>query len=181
MQIYLRKKKLQDGRETLYFEWFKDDKRYYEFLKMYIKRGKLENKEILSLAEKIKSKRQIEIANDEFEQISSQKKRASFTKYFENYVKVKEGTGDTKKKWSNYSAAQKHLKLFEPGEILFKHINKEWLNDLAEYLSKESGLKKNSAFLYFRKIKEALYKASQQGFIKLELVRQAKAPQKESS
>ena len=111
MQIYLRKKKLQDGRESLYLEWFKDGKRNYEFLKMYIKRGNPENKETLALAEKIRSKRQLEIANDEFEQISSQKKKASFTKYFENYVKLKEGTGDTKKKWTNYSAAYKTLEI----------------------------------------------------------------------
>ncbi len=180
MQIQLRKKRLLDGRESLYLDIYKDGKRSYEFLKMYIKRGHPENKEMLSLAEKIRSKRLIELANDEFDQISSQKKKASFTKYFENYVKVKEGSGDTKKKWSNYSASLKHLRLFEPDDILFKHINKAWLNELSEYLSKESGLKKNSAYIYFRKIKEVLYQASQQGFLKLELVRQAKAPQKES-
>ena len=146
---------------------------------MYIKRGHPENKEILSLAEKIRSKRLIELANDEYEQISSQKKNASFSKYFENYVKLKEGTGENKKKWTNFSAALKHLRLYEPDEILFKQINKVWLNEFSEYLSKESGLKSNSAFLYFRKIKEALYKASQQGYIKAEIVRQAKAPQKE--
>jgi len=183
MQVYLKKKnqKLKDGSESLFLKWYDGKVTHYEFLKMYIKRGNPENKEILALAEKIRSKRQLEIANDEFEQISTQKKKASFTKYFENYVKLKEGTGENKKKWTNYSAAQKHLKIFEPNEILFKQINKEWLNDLAEYLSKESGLKSNSAFLYFRKIKEALYKASQQGFIKLELVKQAKAPKKEKT
>ena len=172
MQVHLRKKRLLDGRESLYLDIYKDGKRSYEFLKLYIKRGNPENKEILSLAEKIKSKRLIEIANDEYGQISSHKKRASFTKYFEKFVQ-------TKPKWSNYHAALKHLRLFEPDEILFKQINKTWLSDFAEYLSKESGLKKNSAFLYFRKIKEVLYKASQQGFIKVETVRQAKAPQKE--
>ena len=180
MQIQLRKKKLLDGRESLYLDIYKDGKRSYEFLKLYIKRGNPENKEMLSLAEKIKSKRLIEIANDEYDQISSQKKRASFKKYYENYVKLKEGTGETKKKWSNYSAALKHLNLFEPNDILFKQINKAWLNEFSEYLSKDSGLKKNSAFLYYRKIKEALYKASQQGFIKSDIVRQAKAPQRES-
>lgn len=172
MNIQLRKKKLLDGRESLYLDIYKDGKRSYEFLKLYIKRGNSENKETLLLAEKIRSKRLIELANNEYEQISSNKKRSSFKKYFENFVK-------TKPKWSNYPATLKHLNLFEPEDILFKQITKAWLESFAEYLSKESGLKKNSAFLYFRKLKEVLYKASQQGFIRLEIIRQAKTPPKE--
>jgi len=173
MQIHLRKKKLLDGRESLYLDIYKDGKRSYEFLKLYIKRGKPENKETLLLAEKIKSKRLIEIANDEYDQISSNKKRASFTKYFERFVK-------TKQKWSNYYGALKYLKLYEPEDILFKQINKVWLNDFGEYLSKEAGLKKNTSFLYFRKIKEVLYKAANEGFIKIETVRQTANLQRES-
>lgn len=172
MQIQLRKKKLLDGRESLYLDIYKDGKRSYEFLKLYIKRGNPENKETLLLAEKIRSNRLIELANNEYEQISSIKKRSSFKKYFENYIK-------TKRKWSNYHATLKHLNLFEPEDILFKQINKAWLESFADYLSKESGLKKNSAFLYFRKLKEVLYKASDDGFIRQETFRKANAPLKE--
>lgn len=173
MQVQLRKKKLLDGTESLYLDIYKDGKRSYEFLRLYIKRGNPGNKETLILAEKHRSKRLIEINNNEYEQISGNKKRASFIKYFEKYEK-------TKPKWSNYSGALKHLKLFTSDDILFKQINKSWLNDLSEYLSKNSGLSKNSAFLYFRKIKEVLYKASREGFIKADIIRQAKTPQKES-
>ncbi len=172
MQIQLRKKKLLDGRESLYLDIYKDGKRSYEFLRLYIKRGDPNNKEILLLADKIKSKKVIELANDEYDQISSNKKRASFTIYFEKFVK-------TKSKWSNYYGALKYLRIYEPKDILFKQINKAWLNNFAEYLSKESGLKKNTSFLYFRKIKEVLYRASQEGFIKTETVRQAANLQRE--
>jgi integrase len=72
----------------------------------------------------------------------------------------------------------KHLKLFEPKDILFKQINKVWLENFSEYLSKDSGLKSNSAFLYFRKLKEVLYKASNEGFIRAEIIRSVKCPQK---
>lgn len=172
MQVHLRKKKLQDGRESLYLDIYKDGKRNYEFLKLNIKRGDPNNKEILLLAEKIRSKRMIELANDEYDQVSSNKKRASFIKYFEKFT-------DTKPKWSNYSGALKHLKQYEPRDILFKQINKVWLNKLAEHLEKESGLKKNTSFLYFRKIKEVLYRASNEGYIKAEIVRQVKNLQRE--
>ncbi len=172
MKITLKKRKLLDGRDSLYLDFYKDGKRHYEFLKLYIKRGDSNNKEILVLAEKIKSQRMIALANDEYDQISSNKKRASFKKYFENFVK-------TKPKWSNYEGALKHLNLYESKDIIFKQINKEWLIDFAEYLSKKSGLKKNTSFLYYRKIKEVLYKASQQGFIKADIIRQAKTPNKE--
>jgi integrase len=172
MKITLKKRKLLSGRESLYLDYYKDGKRRYEFLKIYTKRGDINNKEVMLLAEKIKSQRMIALANDEYDQISSNKKRASFKKYFENFVK-------TKPKWSNYEGALKHLKLYEPKDIIFKQINKTWLMDFAEYLSKKSGLKKNTSFLYYRKIKEVLYKASQQGFIKADIIRQAKTPNKE--
>lgn len=173
MKINLKKRKLLDGRYSLYLDFYKDGKRRYEFLKLYIKRGDPDNKEIQLLAEKIRSKRMIELANDEYDQISSNKKRTSFKKYFENYVK-------TKPKWSNYAATLKHLNLFDPNDIIFKQINKNWLENFSEYLSKQAGLKKNSAFLYFRKLKEVLYKASQQGFLRDDIIKQARAPQKEN-
>ena len=113
MQIHLRKKKLQEGRESLYLDIYKDGQRTYEFLKLYLKRGNPDNQEITLLAEKIKSKRLIEVANNEFEQISTQKRKASFTKYFERYSK-------TKPKWSNYEGALKHLRIYEPKDIIFK-------------------------------------------------------------
>jgi len=166
VKINLKKRKLKDGRESLYLDFYKDGKRCYEFLKLYIKRGDPNNKEILLLAEKIKSKRLIELANDEYDQISSNKKRASFIKYFERFVK-------TKHKWSNYYGALKYFRLYEPRDIPFKQINKVWLNNFGEYLSKEAGLKKNTSFLYFRKIKEVLYKAANEGYIKVETVRQS--------
>lgn len=172
MQVHLRKKKLKNGCESLYLDIYNDGIRQYEFLKLYIKRGNPKNKEILALAEKVKSQRLIELANDEYEQISSSKKRASFIKYFEKFVK-------TKPKWSNYHGALKHLKYYTNGELLFKQINKVWLQNFGEYLSKEAGLKKNTSFLYFRKIKEVLYKASNDGFIKAEIVRQTKNLPKE--
>ena len=174
MHVHLRKKKLQDGRESLYLDIYKDGKRSYEFLKLYIKRGSPENKEILSLAEKIKAKRLIELANDEYDQISSNKRRSSFIKYFEKF-------SDTKPKWSNYYGALKHLKIYlektkKGNDVIFKQINKVWLSDFSDWLSKESGLSKNTCFIYFRKVKEVLYKAAQNGYIKSEMIRQARGP-----
>lgn len=172
MQIHLRKKKLQDGRESLYLDIYRDGKRNYEFLKLYIKRGDPNNKEVLSLAEKIRSQRTVEFANNEFEQISSKKRNASLIKYFEKF-------NESKNKWTNYQASLKHLKNFEPQEILFKQVNKKWLESFAEYLIKEAGLKRNSAFLYFRKLKEVLGQASREGFIRAEVIRSAINPKRE--
>lgn len=168
MQIHLRKKKLSDGRESLYLDIYNDGNRSYEFLKLYVKRGNQENKEILMLAEKIKSQRLIELSNKEYKQVSTQKKNTSFLKYFENYV-------HTKKKWSNYFGALKHFKIFLNGkDITFKQIDKNFLQSFSEYLSTKANLKPSTSFLYFRKIKEVLYKASDENFIRAETVRKAK-------
>ncbi len=173
MQVYLRKKKLSDGRQSLYLDIYKDGQRKYEFLQLYIKRGDANNKETLSFGQQIRDARYKELINDEYGFISSQKKKASFIKYFESFV-------ETKPKWSNYHGALKHLKNYASQEdILFKQINKAWLNDIAEYLSKKAGLKKNTSFIYFRKIKEVIYNASQKGFIKADIARQVKNLPKE--
>ncbi|MDR3594280.1 tyrosine-type recombinase/integrase [Clostridium sp.] len=172
MKIFLRKKRLQDGSDSLYLDIYKDGQRSYEFLKLYLKKGHPNNKETILLAENIKAKRLMELNSNEYEQVSTQKRKASFTKFFERY-------SDAKPKWSNYHGTLKHLKLFEPKDIIYKQINKLWLENFSEYLSsKESGLSKNSAFLYFRKLKEVLYKASNEGFIRAEVIRSVKCPQK---
>lgn len=179
--INLRKRKLKDGSLSLYLDIYdpnvpNDSNRILEFLKIHLKRGDPNNKEKMRTAEKIKAQREIELINDEYDFTSLQKRKASFILYFENYAKTKKIPG---KEWSTGDSALKHLKTFRPGGITFKQINKALLNELAEYLSNKTKLKKNSALIYFRMVKTALYKASQDGYLRSDLIRDAKGPQKE--
>ena len=68
--IRLRTKKLSNGNESLYLDIYTDGKRDYEFLKLYIiqertKEDKEKNAQTLKLANAIKSKRIVELQNEE--------------------------------------------------------------------------------------------------------------------
>jgi len=168
MQIHLRKKRLKDGRDSLYLDIYHNGQRSYEFLKLYIKRGSSENKDISALAEKIKAQRLIDLSNREYDQFSTQKKRASFVKYFESRI-------TTENKGSNYYGAFQHLKKFLKGkDITFEKITKNWLDSFSKYLSSDAGLKPNTAFIYFAATKTILFRASEDGFIRYEIIRLAK-------
>ena len=53
MSVKLRKKKLLSGKTSLYLDIYKDGKRTYEFLKIYLSKNKETNKENLKLAQSI--------------------------------------------------------------------------------------------------------------------------------
>jgi hypothetical protein len=59
--VTLRKRKLKNGRITLYLDIYKNGKRKYEYLKLYLTNGttqaaKLKDKETIQLAQSIKAK-----------------------------------------------------------------------------------------------------------------------------
>lgn len=68
--IRLRMKDLSNGNKSLYLDIYRDGKRSYEYLKMYIipekdENAKRQNKTTLAAANAIKSKRIIELTNGE--------------------------------------------------------------------------------------------------------------------
>jgi len=173
MKIQLRKKKLLDGSESLYLDIYNNGKRSYEFLKLYIKRGNENNKETMLLANKILSKRIVELDNAEYGQASSQKKKASFIKYFEKFA-------NTKEKHSNYHNTLKQLKQYEKQDIQFRQINKEWLQGFADFLSKQE-LKPNTVAMYYKKFRSVLLNAGDEGYISPALIRSVDNPKNEEA
>ena len=85
--IRLRTKKLSNGNESLYLDIYTDGKRDYEFLKLYIiqertKEDKEKNAQTLKLANAIKSKRIVELQNEEHGfNTNSIKSKANFINY----------------------------------------------------------------------------------------------------
>ena len=70
--VQLREKKLSSGKKSLYLDIYHNGEREYEFLKIYIKsnpQNRIErqnNKDMLSLAEDIRSKREMELKHSEY-------------------------------------------------------------------------------------------------------------------
>ena len=69
--VRLRFKELSDGNKSIYLDIYRNGKREYEFLKLYLTPektaiGKEKNRQTLATAQSVKAKRQIELQNGEY-------------------------------------------------------------------------------------------------------------------
>ena len=76
--IRVRQKPLQNGNISLYLDIYRDGKRSYEFLKLYLipertKDDREKNRETMQLANSIKSKRIVEMQNGEYSMLEIEK------------------------------------------------------------------------------------------------------------
>ena len=77
MKVTLRKKSLKSGRVSLYLDIYHLGRRRYEYLNIYLERGDGERKEKIKLAENVRAKRELEIANNHYGFVADFKKRTS--------------------------------------------------------------------------------------------------------
>jgi len=157
MKVTLRKKKLSNGDNSLYLEYYENGKRSYEFLKMHLTKDKEQNKKYLKLANDIRDKRQYEMQNYSYGFLPDFRKKTNFVTYFEQLKERKP------KYLENYHSTLKHLKDFTKGHIEIANIDEKWLEAIKEYfLTKVS---QNSASSYFTLIKSALNEAVKEKLI----------------
>lgn len=171
MQVNIGRRKLKDGRESLYLDINKNGKRSREALNLYLVPRSSKNKETLNYAKRIAVLKYEELINDEYGFSSNQKKNASFINYFIN-------KNPDKMNISIYYSTLKHLKKFCSGDVKFKHIDKTWLESFINYLTDETRLNQNSVYNYYSKTKEILFQASREGYIKEEIIKHVKNPKR---
>src|SRR5690606_24576402 len=105
MNVFLRKKKLTNGRISLYLDFYipnATNKRTKEYLKLYLipnprtQKEREQNKKTLALAESIRSKKLLEVRHDNFGFTQLKKEaKSNFIAYFsEQTEKRKESTGN---------------------------------------------------------------------------------------
>lgn len=156
MKATLRQKQIQNGRQSLYIEYYDKGKREYEFLNLFLepeKRGdkitKNSNKETLELAKQIKAQREIEIANDSFGFQAKNKRKLNFIAYAENIKKSK--TAGTQK---TYKILIDYIIKFNKSETLELHnINNIWIDSFIKFLKKQDNLAHNTIWLLSTKLK----------------------------
>jgi integrase/recombinase XerD len=183
MKVHLRQRK--HFRETekskkssisLYLEYYKgttQDKqgktkpvREYEYLDLYLidkpktPADRQTNKEILALAESIKSKRELEIKNGVYGFRNEFKQQANFIDYFKALVDSKETKGNL----GNWFSTLKHLEAFTGNKTTFKEIDSQFVENFKAYLNKTTKkdgkpLNDTSKASYFAKFKASLQKA----------------------
>lgn len=177
MNVKLRQR-LKAGKISLYLDYYRNGKRQYEYLKLYLfpdlEQGKLskeqkeENRRTLTLAEAIRSKRLVEIQNGVYGFQDVSKLKGNFAEY----VKVlTERRRSSKGNYDNWDSALKHLKKFDKSNATFSQIDRRWLESFKHYLEKQARtpadkpLSANSQHSYFNKIRASLREAHKEGII----------------
>ena len=96
--IRLRTKKLSNGNLSLYLDVYRDGKREYEFLKLYLipektKADKAQNEETLRTANAIKAQKVVAMQNEEHGFSVGNKAKVSFIAYMEAQAEMYDERG----------------------------------------------------------------------------------------
>ena len=182
--IRIRQKKLANGNLSLYLDIYRDGKRVYEFLKLYIipektRDDKEKNRQTMQLANSIKAKRIVEIQNGVFGFKSEFPTDTLFFDYYRAMCNKRLGA-ESRGNWGNWFSCLHHLKKYERNErITFAEITPEWVQGFRDYLDndacawthdyrkriKDKPLARNSKLSYFNKLRACLNQAFEERII----------------
>ena len=139
--IRLRSKQLANGNKSLYLDTYKDGKRAYEFLKLYLipetdEAAKARNKATLQAANAIKSQKIIELTNDEagITKTSSRSKMLLID-WMRHYSDHKLKTGQSAAFHIQIDKAIRHLIMYKGDGVMMKDVNKSFCLGFIDYLN----------------------------------------------
>jgi integrase len=176
MGVHLRKKKIANGKQSLYLDFYPpikgSDGKFTrrEYLNRYVyekpktQEQKLHNKENLIFAEGLKNKREKDILNEQDGIFNSQNKKRDFIEFFLGLCeKRKESDGN----YGNWLSALHYLKSFTGGKCKMGELTEDFCNKFKEYLLQANRLNtvkglrlsQNSALSYFNKFRCAINEA----------------------
>lgn len=171
--IKLRFKKLANGNQSIYLDYYSNGRREYDFLKLYIipetnPLDKLQNAETLKSANAIKSQRIIELSNDEAG-IKRTTSKILLREWLIHCKDLKLQNGQSKCNGKLFYFAIKQLERYNPG-VKLANVDKQFcigfINYLREVKTKTGKpLAKNSIVCYFRFLNTALNMAVQNNLI----------------
>lgn len=176
--IRVRQKPLQNDNISLYLDIYRDGKRSYEFLKLYLipertKEDKEKNRQTMQLANSIKSKRIVEMQNGEYGFKSEFATNTLFYPYYRAMCQKRLGA-ESRGNWGNWFSCLHHLLIYDKNEKLtFADITQEWVQGFHDYLDdeavawshdyrkriKDKPLARNSKLSYFNKLRACLNQA----------------------
>lgn len=175
--VTIRYKELANGNLSIYLDIYKDGKRAYEFLKLYLlpetgkdrMEHKRKNKETKEVANLIKAQRILDIKNGMAGIESKSKGKMKLSDYIDKFIKYKKGVNPTYN--DSFLNRTKSLVVEYKGDnVLMKDINKEWclgyirfLNTTTSHRGKPLG--KNSIKTYYRYFGSVIIKAAKDGII----------------
>lgn len=118
--IKLRQKKIADDNISLYLDIYRNGKRTYEFLKLYLvpkrtKDDKEKNRKTMQLANAVKAQRIVDLQNGEFGFKSEFATETLFFEYYKSMCQKRLGT-ESRGNWGNWLSCLHHLKKYERNE-----------------------------------------------------------------
>lgn len=195
MKVFLRDKKISQGRKTLYLDFYppiphpltgKATRR--EFLKLYTydrPKGEPErehNKETRILADTIRSQRQIAIQAGKFGFLLENHRKMDFLKYFRDLADKRK---TSKGNFDNWLSSYNYFNLFTKGRCLMENVTEKTVEDFKEFLlnhnkgmSRRKSTKKlsqNAAHSYFNKFRAAVKKAFLEKYLDEDVGRRVQA------
>lgn len=194
MNITLKKKKLKNGKFSLYLEFYKGSTlnlegkrihlRDFEYLKLYTHQEpktaaeKKENKEIDTLSEQILSIRKAEYFQGKFDIKNTSKSKRLFLDYF---VEKTEEKIDSPKNYGNWTATSLHLKRCISSNLTFDEVDENFVKRVRLYFDKEAKTKSdtplslNSKYSYFNKFKACIRAAFDDGYLSINYASKTKS------
>lgn len=183
-KVTLRKKPISKGSQTLYLDIYpavqnpetgKQQRRYYLKIYVYSKpRTELEkehNRETLSLAEYIRSKRQLDVQNRRFDFLSDAKRNGNFLDFFQEQADKRYGSNT-----DNWRMAIAYFKSFAGEVFPFAYLNETFCEEYSAYLLSspsvgraKKNIKTNTAVSYFAKFRTTLKVAYKKGYLSRDL------------
>jgi len=167
MAVYLRKKKLAGGRQSYYLDIWHGEKRYYEFLKLYISRArnpidKEQNERTKELAENIRAKRELALQASDHDYIPKFRKNTDFLAYYESYLKNYKNK-DMRLVKASLTYFRKFIEEKGLSTLTAKSINEQLCKDFKIYL--ESKVYGETVYNYFTKFKALVKQAAKDKII----------------
>lgn len=162
MSVYLRKRKISKDRFTLYLDIYHKGKRYpYEYLNMYLlPKDTHNNKEKIIIAEAIRSKRELDLKNNEHGFLTARKTNADFFKVFQSFINSYSKTDVDK-----FKGCLKHLKYYSDKDNLpCSSLSKAFFEKFLDYMQVELAPETSSS--YFKLLRRVIRYAIKEGFLK---------------
>lgn len=184
--VKLREKVLANGNISLYLDIYRNGKREYEFLKLYLikertPQDRKQNEQTLLTAQAIRSKRQIEIQNGEYGFTKQFKLETPFLQYYRKMCEERHQNPDSNGNWGNWHSCLKYLEVYCDEKTTFKDIDSAWVEGFKEFLNtveknshkrtknKDSELfqplSQNSKVSYFNKLRACINQAYEERLI----------------
>ena len=142
MSVTIRERKYKSGKIALYLDVYHKGERKIENTGLSFKEGGKDKKNAYEKAKQLRAKKEIELVENNFDLLSTDRMNQSFFEYFEKHLS----------KGSSYKSLLKKLKDFQntrnvSGTLTFAKINHKYLEEFKEYLLSE--LSQNSAWAYW--------------------------------